>query len=359
MHGSVQSVKNSVSAVSPAPTHNPAQVPFEKGLSMPLLRHFVLTGLASLCLFLGSGTARAELLRETGLSLGSGYRRAELSWNIAGNRQGTNPDVLSELEWKNLDIFQAQAESHLRLGLHQFPNLSLLIKGSLSWGWIVAGNNRDSDYAGDGRTLEFSRSENSGKGGDLLDLSVALGPQLQLFDNSLELALLAGWSYHEQNLKIRRGRQTLSEPGLTPNTSLPQPLGRFPGLDSRYETRWWGPWLGTDLHWLPTAKLSLSGSFAWHFADYQAKADWNLRSDLAHPVSFRHWADGSGLVLALGLHYRLTPNWRLALDYQYQDWVADKGLHRIYRADGGRAESRLNKVNWRSRAAMLSLCYLL
>lgn len=310
-----------------------------------------LMGLA--CFFFGFSfeEARADLLQQTEFQLGSGYRRGELSWNIAGNSDGGNPDVLSELEWKDLDVFQTRAEGLLLLGRTGAPNLWFYLKGSVAYGWILEGNNRDSDYAGDGRTLEFSRSENSGDGGDLLDLSIAAGPQFRFFDNKLAIALLAGWSYHEQNLEISKGRQTLSDPGI-PGL---QPVGRFPGLDSRYASKWWGPWLGTDIQWLLGNDFILSGAFSWHFADYEAKADWNLRSDLEHPVSFRHYADGRGVILALGLQYQLTVNWLLALHYDYQDWQTDRGNHRVYGADGSRGHSRLNEVTWQSQTVMLNL----
>lgn len=291
--------------------------------------------------------AHADLLQKTELQLGSGYRKGELSWNIAGS--SGDPDVLSELEWKDLDVFQTRAEGLLLLGKTGAPNLWFYLKGSVAYGWILDGKNRDSDYAEDGRTLEFSRSENSGDGGDLLDLSIAAGPQIRFFDNNLAIAILAGWSYHEQNLEISDGRQTVA--------SDADDLGAIPGLDSRYATKWWGPWLGTDIQWLLGDNFTLSGAFSWHFADYEAKADWNLRSDLEHPVSFRHYADGRGVILALGLQYQLTVDWLLALHYDYQDWQADRGSHQVYGADGDRGYTRLNEVTWQSQTVMLNLGY--
>jgi opacity protein-like surface antigen len=291
------------------------------------------------------------------LQLGSGYRSGELDWNIA--HPSGSPDVLSELEWEDLDIFQTEARGQTWFGLANRPNLSLYLKGSAAYGWVIDGDNRDSDYAGNNRSSEFSRSENSGDGGNTLDLSIAAGPQIKLMQGKLAVALLVGWSYHEQNLEISDGQQTVRDAGLAASIGAnpPPAIGPISGLDSSYDTKWWGPWLGTDLTWQLNDRASLSGAIAWHFADYEAEANWNLRSDLAHPVSFRHYADGHGLTLGLGLDYRLSDTWLLELSYDYQDWQADDGSSYSYAAGGGRSRTRLNEVNWRSHSALLSLGY--
>lgn len=311
--------------------------------------------------WLGESSCEAQVAFFQGaeLQLGSGYRSGELDWNIAGDSSGNNPDVLSELEWKELDIFQTEIESQVWLGSANWPNLSLCLKGSAAYGWVVAGDNRDSDYAGDHRTSEFSRSENSGDGGNVLDLTIAAGPQFKFWQGRLAMALLLGWSYHEQNLEISDGQQTLSDAGLAASigAAAPPAVGPIPGLDSSYDTKWWGPWLGTDLTWQLNERATLCGAFAWHFADYEAKADWNLRDDLAHPVSFRHYANGRGLTLGLGLEYQLSDTWLLELSYDYQDWRADDGNSYSYAAGGGSSGTRLNEVNWRSHSALLSLGY--
>lgn len=301
--------------------------------------------------------AQAAFFQGAELQLGSGYRSGELAWNIA--HPSGSPDVLSELEWKGLDIFQTEVEGQVWLGSAHRPNLSLCIKGSAAYGWVVDGDNRDSDYAGDHRTLEFSRSENNGDGGNVLDLSIAAGPQFKLWQGKLAIALLAGWSYHEQNLELSDGQQTLSDAGLaaTIGEKPPPAIGPISGLDSSYDTKWWGPWLGTDLTWQLSKRATLCGAFAWHFADYEAEADWNLRDDLAHPVSFRHYANGRGLTLGLGLEYQLNSAWLLELSYDYQDWQADDGSSYSYAAAGGSSRTRLNEVNWRSHSALLSLGY--
>ena len=38
--------------------------------------------------------------------LSAGYRKYNLNWNITGTREGENPNVLSELNWCGIAIYQ-------------------------------------------------------------------------------------------------------------------------------------------------------------------------------------------------------------------------------------------------------------
>ncbi len=75
------------------------------------------------------------------------------------------------------------------------------------YGWIHHGDNQDSDYDGDNRTIELSRSNNKTEGDNVSDWSAGLGYQFNLadadylFGHKVMLAFLAGYSKHKQNLK--------------------------------------------------------------------------------------------------------------------------------------------------------------
>ncbi|MHB1399804.1 MAG: hypothetical protein ACYDAI_10510 [Trichloromonadaceae bacterium] len=313
-------------------------------------RMAALLGLGLSCL-LGcfSGQARAEIQMELGLQ--GGYRQDSLDWTIAGN-----VDVLSELEWTELDIFQLQ----LTLGLLSqpiLPGARLAGRALLGVGSIVAGDNRDSDYAGNQRSLEFSRSNSDAGDGRVYDLSLAAGLQFEPTPG-LQLTPLFGWSYHEQQLVLQDGIQTLSEPQLVAHSSFSPPvLGPFPGLDSSYDARWYGPWIGCDLSYQFSPRWRLSGTAELHWGEMKAEADWNLRSDFAHPVSFRQIADAYGLVLGVAGHYALDERWALHLGAKYSDWWTDPGLDQIYFAGGKVANTRLNEVNWHSFALLAGVQY--
>ncbi len=288
---------------------------------------------------------------EAEIGLSAGYREDEFDWNIAGNSNGNNPNVLSELTWDDLQIFQIGVRAKTVIGR------GFYLRGKFDYGWILDGDNQDSDFAGDDRTLEWSRSNNNADDDDVLDASLGIGYQFRLAKDKCRVTPLVGYSYHEQNLRLTDGVQTVSEPGLAPPGVTPPPLGPFAGLDSKYEAEWKGPWVGLDVSVRPTEKLTMTATFEYHWADYEAKAKWNLRTDLDQPKSFTHDADGEGVVASLGLAYAVVKKCSLNLTFDYQDWSTDPGTDKTFFADGTTAKTRLNEVNWESYAVMLGVSY--
>jgi len=279
------------------------------------------------------GTSRWK--PETEFIFSSGLRRDDLDWNIAGDRNGHNPNILSELTWDDIKSYQVKIQGRL-----VWPNM-VAFRGSADYGWIFDGDNQDSDYLGDHRTQEFSRSNNSADDGHLWDASVAVGYPFRFGRTVVTTATpLMGWSHHEQHLTISDGYQTI------PDT------GSFSGLNSSYDTRWKGPWLGIDLNFRAgkiksfLQRLAPYFTYEYHWADYDAEADWNLRSDLKHPKSFKHNADGTGYIIATGFNLVLREHMAMNFNFDYQNWSTDNGTHKVFFSDGTTAKTRLNEVNW-------------
>jgi len=299
----------------------------------------------------GMHAMAAETIVASTVSLDGGYRIDDLDWNIGGGIFG--PDVISELTWDDLEIYQIRGSGTLDIGNNVSP-YTLHLRGMVGYGWIVDGENQDSDFDGDNRTDEFSRSNNEAGDGEVIDASAGIGPRFKVQTGKLAITPLVGFSYHEQNLTMTDGFQTLSRPDIDP---LVQPTGPFDGLDSTYETQWYGPWVGLDVAMRPVEKFTLSGSFEYHWADFDAVGKWNLRTDLAQPKSFEHKADGDGVVLSLGGEYALTPKWSVHLNLDYRDWRAEDGIIRFFFASGNEVVQRLNEVNWQSRDVLLGATY--
>jgi len=281
---------------------------------------------------------------ETDLVFSAGYRQDDLDWNIGGYLL---PDyyvnVLSELTWDDLKSYQVKFQGSLI-----FPNI-IALRGIADYGWIFDGDNQDSDYAGDDRTWEFSRSNNNSDDNNVWDVSLAIGYPFRAGRKVIgTITPLVGYSYHEQNLKMTDGVQTIATPGITPA------LGPFNGLDSSYETEWYGPWLGIDMNFKADEiktfahRFETFFSYEYHWADYEAEADWNLRDDFQHPKSFTHDADGNGWIIRTGFNFVLQRNIALNFSYDYQDWSTDSGTDKTFYADGTNSKTRLNEVNWTS-----------
>jgi hypothetical protein len=272
---------------------------------------------------------------------GFGYRQDSFDWNIAGDLQGDNPNVLSELKWRNLDIHEAY------VGFRANLKDTFVFKGSVSYGVIVSGDNRDSDYSADNREMEFSRSINDAGDGNTFDGQLGVGYRFRIISDAIDVIPMAGYSYHRQYLTMTDGYQDVTWLGGPP-------LGPFDGLDSSYDARWQGPWIGIemtlDAERLTRSLTPLSFFAAWeyHWADYSAEADWNLREDLKHPTSFVHEADGTGTVASLGVCVRLDDRWSLTLEYETEEWSTERGVDRVFLDNDTILETRLNEVNWNS-----------
>jgi len=290
-------------------------------------------------------------------SLSLGYRVDSLDWNISGknNSAGSKPNIVSELEWRDLDILQFKAE------IVSTNYAGIVFRGNAGYGWVLDGVNQDSDYAGSNRTLEFSRSINDVDGSRVLDLSGGLGFRFYLGEREqLQIIPMVGYSYHNQDLRMSNGNQVVWSSTnaviLDPALGGTQPLGPFPGLDSSYDAEWAGPWLGSDFVWSLQNGGTLFARLEAHWVDYFAQANWNLRPDFAHPVSFEHEANGRGQVLELGWHSAAAnPYWAWGVSAVLQSWTTGSGIYRVYGVGGDVSESTLNEANWSSRSINITL----
>jgi hypothetical protein len=278
---------------------------------------------------------------ETSIAISQGIRTDNFDWNIAGNIYGANPNILSELTWSDLMIVQTKAHGLLTIADKFY------LRCLLAYGWITDGDNQDSDYWGDNRTVEFSRSNNSSDDGNVMDVSVGLGYQFRPRNGKFTVTPLIGYSYHEQNFVMTNGYQTIGSK-----------TGPFPGLNSKYEARWMGPWTGVDLSLKIINKIKLSGVMEIHLlADYEGVADWNLRYDFQHPKSFEHSAYGYGKFISTGIDFTLNGRWNIGIITSYQDWSTNSGTSRTYFSDGGEVGTRFNKANWDSLTAEAGITY--
>jgi hypothetical protein len=282
----------------------------------------------------------------------AGVRRDNLRWSIAGNRDGSNPNILSELEWSSVDSYQ-----------FQFSNRTLwedrvYLRAEVGYAWINDGQVRDSDYSEDNRSGEYSRSISDSDGDQQWDILLGAGLPFFMADRQLMVAPLLGVSVHKQNLRIRNGKQVLSRPGGPT-------LGSLQGLDSTYHARWFSPFVGCDLRYFFTspgfayARMEAALGLQWHWnARFKADADWNLRSDFEHPRSFTQNAEGQGVSVNAEWMIRFTPQCALNLSASYQKWETDSGLQRYYLAGGNTAVTRLNGVEWESSRFMIGIAYI-
>jgi len=272
----------------------------------------------------------------------TGFRRANLSWNIAA--PDGEPNVLSELEYTDLEIFEASFNARAVVN-------KIYSRASISFGKIIEGSATDSDYTEDNRNSLSSISQ-SDINDEVHDLCIGLGYQIDLFSDKFKIAPLAGVSYHTQNIRQTNGVQTVSAGAGVPAQG--QPLR---GLNSTYETEWRSWFVGIDLDFEVVKNLFLSSSLEYHNAAYEAAANWNLRDDFAHPVSFTHEALGEGAVVNISVNRVFAENWLIGLMYGWEGWSTAPGEDVLFWEDGTTTTSPLNTVNWDSQSLNISIGY--
>ena len=285
---------------------------------------------------------------EIEFALSAGPRKDELDWSIAGSAAGTDPNMLSELEWTSVDSYQIAFAHRGRALRHLYWRLGF------DYAWVQDGTVRDSDYDGDNQTLEWSRSISESTGDEMWDLSTGVGYAFILSRDRLMVAPLVGYSFSKQNLRIKHGNQVISARSPAPA------VGPLSGqLNSTYFARWMGPWIGCDMLYRVGVKhpdahpMQFGLSAELHYADYYGEGNWNLRSDLAHPKSFEHEADGYGICISGEWLITLAAHWDLAFNANYQHWSTSSGTDRKFLASGGSSVTRLNEVNWTNSSFMV------
>jgi hypothetical protein len=156
---------------------------------------------------------------------------------------------------------------------------------------------------------------------------------------------LAGLSIHQQSLTMYDGQQTVPANGT------------ITGLNNSYDAQWKGSWLGVDALLGLGENISFNATVEFHKVDYSAEANWNLRADFAHPVSFRHVAKGYGILTSVGLSYRFTRNFLMNATFERQKWNTYAGYDQTNFSYGATNYYTLNPVSLDSSALLFGAVY--
>lgn len=292
--------------------------------------------------FIYISCAWSAWLSEGSLQIGGGYRQDQLKWNISGPNK--HPDILSELEWKDLRIWQIAIQPECVLWNH----LYLSVEGD--YGWIVDGHNRDSDYLGSCRTKEFCRSVSQADEGNVCDGSLGIGYVLDQNNCAWRIFPLIGYSGHLQHLKMIGGK-VLIHP-------YSGGLGSMNNLHSSYQACWYGPWVGIKTSYQPSEVWKLEAAYEYHIGHYRGRGHWNLRIDM--PDGFWHQTNQvDGHVFYLEGHYYFWVHYFVGAKILYQNWNAEHGLDitPLVSSEGQYqcAYTELNHVNWNSYLFQLQI----
>lgn len=312
----------------------------------------------------------------TSFSMGFGLRQNSFDFNIASDLSGeSTPNIISELTWDDIMLLEGEGVLRHEVAVDSgyIPKGKLVVEGAASLGMTFEGDNQDSDYFGDDRTLEFSRSNNNADEGFAMGASAAVGYKFFLTNpgtykrvkrrpsrynkNSragssyrksnvaVTLTPLIGYGWDQQTYKMTDGFQTIPD------------LGAFAGLDSEYQTNWYGPFLGIEAEiYSNRHKVTLRGEY--HSLDYHGEGIWNLRDDFMQDPSFKQeGTDASGIKLDAEYSFALDSRYEFVLNGIYESRKVEDGLTSFYRSNGSVGAQRMNEANDESISGRAGLRY--
>jgi hypothetical protein len=290
-----------------------------------------------------------------------------LGWTIPGPETWgpvAGRCVISELKWD-------YAAVGLRARLDWLSDrerwfLRMLAQG----GWIVDGTACDRDWAGPNRSLEVSHtySDVSGWSGQ----ARALVGYTWSWDR-FAIAPVVGVEAHRAYLK-EYGLLTLfqadfteiqpeccEETGIVLNLNGQMqvcPVAWWANersqLISTYGADWYGPLMGLALWAYPAWRWDITESpMSWELTawigleQWHADADWCLRPEFAHPLSFTHYSLGTVFGFEDTLRFQLTDSWSLILESGGQFAAFPDGCEDLYYADGDHYKLWVDDTHWK------------
>jgi len=257
--------------------------------------------------------------RKLQLSVAGGYWQEDLRWSIAGNANGENPNILSELRWKS--VSGPVAVAHIRFGVFDHWQL----EGEYEHMFFLSGKVYDTDYGGNDRTnVVYAAQFDAGKGGSDY-WQAGLANQIPV-TNEFSITPSVGYGIFYQSLYVTGNSATMSD------------------LNSTYKTKWAGLYGQVVGSLGLTKKLCMNASLRYNQVRYRSSANWNLIREFSHPESFRQTANGYGLTAQASLLYNVWGNHSMGITASYSCWQTGHGIDELYLAAGGSRQTQLNEV---------------
>jgi len=271
----------------------------------------------STLLILTSTITYAQSDNKLQLSAGTGYQKEDFHWSIAGNADGQDPNVYSELKWRNI-----AGETWYGSVQYNLWNRFWLM-GDYSYSKITSGTSNDTDYGGDNRTNPVYDEDFSSNKGSRSGWSAGIG-YCVIQTKRVRLLPSVGYSANNESYYLLGN------------------VGDFAQVNSNYKTGWKGGFIKLQVQVELAGSLSLSVTPTYYQVKYNATADWNLIEDFQHPVSFRDNANGYGFNANAELLYAITKHIGIHAGFTWFDWETGKGVDQLYLTSGETDKTQMN-----------------
>lgn len=281
-------------------------------------------------------------------NVGIGYEnvRSDIDYNIAGGL-GTNgdsaPNVLSELKFRGLDGGALRVTVGRMVQVND--DLALALKLNYGKSGSLGGAVRDEDYNSDNRTDLFSDSQSSTAHSKSSNWSVD-GQMKFRWGESVGnyWGLNLGTSNTNLKIKLTDGKQIVP---------VAEPIEN---LHSTYNPEYKNTKIGIFTEHL-IGSVFLSFGYDKIKTDFDATGDWNLRTDYAHPISYKQSANGYGTQLTIAVTLPVSEHIDTSLSAQRTSIKVNNGFDQIFSPGGDSLATRLNGNSLKSNSISLSLSY--
>lgn len=260
--------------------------------------------------------AQNKIFSSLHIEAGAATNVKNFRWSIAGHQNGQDPNILSELIYKNI----IAAGGFLKVTYQPFKNFA--ITTAFNKTSAFKGKATDTDYDGDNRTLpkpNMPLQLNSNKG---FSRNAAAGITYAVAINRMSQVIFGA------------GHASLKD-------ELKTAYKNTPDINSIYTSTWNGPYttVSATLH---IKKLSAETGMLVQHIKYRSKANWIDITDFAHPVSFIQTANGYGIHPFLNMGFALTQKWQITLNSGYQHYKTHTGVDVLYKANGTTVNTQFN-----------------
>jgi len=321
---------------------------------------------------------------KTTWSVNTGVRINTFEWNIASDTTGTaTPNILSELTWRDLVMLEVNGEvrheepmdiGRLKGGLH--------LEANVNGGTAIDGENQDSDFNGDNRTAEFSRTIADASGGYAVGGSAAVGYKFYMTgdptrraENILKskraqtasgrarqarairqamhnatpvvtMTPLIGYAVDQHDYRMKSVDQVIPANG---------PIG-IDDFDWHYLSTWYGPFVGLEAE-IKGKKNMLRLRGEYHETEFYGEGFWRGRAGFRQDPSYVQEASGNGYLINAEYAHALGEDYALTVDGTYKIREATDGTDKTFFVTNNSGAVRLNEVNDESISMHLGVRY--
>ena len=264
-------------------------------------------------------------------------------WTVEIGPRGESSNLVwnngpSELDYHGLR--GAGVGGRLRAFVGARGRASLYLVGSGARTRVEAGQARDSDWNHQG--VEYSRSLSAVTGDRSKTLAAGGMLRVDLSHRAplRHLSIRVMRRRDETSLRKRDGEQVIPE-GAS-DTILA-------GLDSRYRARWKGLALEGEVAFSMGEGSVTLGATGLPSVDFRGTGKWNLREDLAQPVSFVQEGNARAAGGTVRYERPLGGRWLLAAEAGILRRTLRFGRDTLLLADGGKLEGALRSARQNDR----------